>query len=185
MGARLDPTLKEALKVRDGAAWHGTHAPTTLPHAFVHICPAKWAAYSINIAIALQIILGALTTALGASLHGNSVRLTAFFSALTSGIMTRTQIGISVAVLGSLATLVASYLARTRGTGEPETSLLREQALNNFIRRLRSFILDAGLQDGHDRVVENFRNELERLLNPSDPNAKKNRLLFDPKIKIE
>ena len=110
------------------------------------------------------------------------LRPSAFLSALTSGIMTHTQIGISVAVLGSLATLVASYLARTRGTGEPETSLLREQALNNFIRRLRSFILDAGLQDGHDRVVENFRNELERLLNPSDPNAKKNRLLFDSKV---
>ena len=103
----------------------------------------------------------------------------------TTGIMTHVQIRISVSVLGSLATLVASYLARTRGSSEPETSLLREQALNNFIRRLRSFILDVGWQDGHDQVVENFRNELERLLNPSDPNAKKNRLIFDPKIKIE
>lgn len=63
--------------------------------------------------------------------------------------------------------------------------MLREQTLNNFIRRLRSFVLDVGLQDGHDKVVENFRNELERLLNPSDPNAKKNRLIFDPKVKIE
>ena len=74
--------------------------------------------------------------------------------------MTHMQTRISIAVLGSLATLVASYLARTRGSSEPETSLLREQALNNFIRRLRSYVLDAGLQDGHDRVVENFRNEL-------------------------
>ena len=99
--------------------------------------------------------------------------------------MTHMQIRISVSVLGSLATLVASYLARTRGSSEPETSLLRKQALNNFIRRLRSFILDFGWQDGHDQVVENFRNELERLLNPSDPNAKKNRLIFDPKVKIK
>ncbi|KAN0135075.1 hypothetical protein V8E53_006966 [Lactarius tabidus] len=149
VGARLDPTLKEALKVRDGASRQ-----------------AKLAAYSINIAIALQVVLGALTTALGASLRGNSIR-------------------ISVAALGSLATLVASYLARTRGSGEPETSLLREQTLNNFLRRLRSFILDTGFQDGHDHVVENFRNELERLLNPSDPNAKRNRLIFDPKIDEE
>jgi hypothetical protein len=96
-----------------------------------------------------------------------------------------TQIRISVATLGSLATLVASYLARTRGSSEPESSLLREQALDHFIRRLRSFILDSGIQDGHDQVVDNFRNELERLLNPSDPNAKKNRLLFDPKVKVE
>ena len=149
------------------------------------VCLAKWSAYSINIAIALQVILGALTTALGASLSGDSVRLTVFLSALTAGIMTHMQTRISIAVLGSLATLVASYLARTRGSSEPETSLLREQALNNFIRRLESFVLDAGLQDGHDHVVENFRNELERLLNPSDPNAKKNRLIFDPKVKIE
>ena len=99
--------------------------------------------------------------------------------------MTHMQIRISVSVLGSLATLVASYLARTRGSSEPETSLLREQALNNFIRRLRSFILDSGFRDGHDQVVENFRNELERLLNPADPNAKRNRLLFDPKVKVE
>ncbi|KAF8258639.1 hypothetical protein EI94DRAFT_1707802 [Lactarius quietus] len=149
VGARLEPTLKEALRVRDGATWQ-----------------AKWTAYSINIAIALQVVLGALTTALGASLRGSSI-------------------SISIAVLGSLATLVASYLARTRGSSEPETSLLRKQALNNFIRRLRSFILDTGLQDGHDQVVENFRNELERLLNPSDPNAKKNPLLFEPKVEIE
>ena len=184
MGARLDPTLKEAVKVRDGAKLHGTwrcHDPTT--HFFIPlVCPAKLIAYSINIAIALQIILGALTTALGASLHGNSVRLTISVNVWTTGMMTHAQIGISIAVLGSLATLVASYLARTRGSSEPETSLLREQALDHFIRRLRSFILDAGMQEGHDQVVENFRNELERLLNPSDPNAKKNRLIFDPKI---
>jgi hypothetical protein len=155
-------------------------------HSFTYLAyPAKWSAYSINIAIALQVVLGALTTALGASLRGNSVRLTVFFCSLTTGIMTHMQISISIAVLGSLATLVASYLARTRGSSEPETSLLREQTLNNFIRRLRSFVLDTGLEDGHDHVVENFRNELERLLNPTDPNAKKNRLIFDPKVKIE
>jgi hypothetical protein len=95
------------------------------------------------------------------------------------------QIRVSIAALGGLATLVASYLAQTRGSSEPETSLLREQTLDNFVRRLKTFILDAGLQDGHDHVVENFRDELERLLNPSNPNAKKNRLIFEPKVKIE
>ena len=77
------------------------------------------------------VALGALMTALGASWHGNSVRLTVFFSPLRPGITTHMQIRISVSVLGSLATLVASYLARTRGSSEPGTSLLREQALNN------------------------------------------------------
>ncbi|KAH9020198.1 hypothetical protein EDB84DRAFT_1515644 [Lactarius hengduanensis] len=149
VGARLHPTLEEATRLRNSASLH-----------------AKWAAYSINIAIALQVLLGALTTALGTSLHGNSIR-------------------ISIAVLGSLSTLVASYLARTRGTSEPESSLLREQALNHFIRNLRAFILDNGLStDGsHDQAVENFRREFERLLNASDPNAKKPPL-FDPELKI-
>ncbi|KAH8990661.1 hypothetical protein EDB86DRAFT_1757930 [Lactarius hatsudake] len=129
------------------------------------VCLAKWATYAINIAIALQVILGALTTALGASLRGNSIR-------------------ISIAVLGSLSTLVASYLARTRGSSEPESSLLREQALSHFIRRLRAFVLDKGLSmdESHDQTVENFRKEFERLLNDSDPNTKKP--LFDPKLKI-
>ncbi|KAH8981715.1 hypothetical protein EDB92DRAFT_1952870 [Lactarius akahatsu] len=149
VGARLHPTLEEAIKVRNGASLH-----------------AKWAMYSINIAIALQVLLGALTTALGASLHGNSIR-------------------ISIAVLGSLSTLVASYLARTRGTSEPESSLLREQALNHFIRNLRAFILDNGMStdESHNQAVENFRREFERLLNASDPNTKKPPL-FDPELKI-
>ncbi|KAH9029784.1 hypothetical protein EDB83DRAFT_2229783 [Lactarius deliciosus] len=131
----------------------------------VFVFPAKWSMYSINIAIALQVLLGALTTALGASLHGNSIR-------------------VSIAVLGSLSTLVASYLARTRGSSEPESSLLREQALSHFIRNLRAFILDKGTQEGHDWAVEKFRKEFERMLNASDPNTKRPPL-FDPEIKIE
>ena len=77
LGARLGPTLEEASKLRRSASLQGTrrcHDPATrlisLP-----VCPAKWTVYSINVAIALQVVLGALTTALGASLHGNSVRL--------------------------------------------------------------------------------------------------------------
>ncbi|KAH8981714.1 hypothetical protein EDB92DRAFT_169382 [Lactarius akahatsu] len=148
VGARLYPTLEEASKVRNSASLQ-----------------AKWSLYSINIAITLQVLLGALTTALGASLHGNSIR-------------------VSIAVLGSLSTLVASYLARTRGSSEPESSLLREQALSHFIRNLRAFILDKGTQHGHDQAVENFRKEFERMLNASDPNTKRPPL-FDPEIKIE
>ncbi len=96
------------------------------------------------------------------------------------------QIRVSIAVLGTLSTIVASYLARTRGTSEPESSLLREQALSQFIRRLRAFILDHGAKEGrdHDIAVENFRKEFERLLNASDPNTKKPPL-FDPELKIE
>ncbi|KAI9455706.1 hypothetical protein BJY52DRAFT_630564 [Lactarius psammicola] len=148
VGARLYPTLEEAVRVRNNASLQ-----------------AKWITYSINIAIALQVVLGALTTALGASLTGNSTR-------------------ISIAVLGSLSTLVASYLARTRGTSEPESSLLREQALSNFIRKLRAFILDHGTEKGYDQAIEKYRKEFERLLSASDPNTKKPPL-FDPELKFD
>ncbi|KAI0300701.1 hypothetical protein B0F90DRAFT_399958 [Multifurca ochricompacta] len=152
IGARLMPTLNEALGARDSALWHAT-----------------WATYAINIAIGMQVFLGALTTALAGSLHGNSIR-------------------VSIAVLGSLSTLVASYLARTRGSSEPESSLLREQALSNYIRQLNAYILDHGSEIGneHDhKKVEQFRKGLEQLLSASNPNAKRNTPLFDPETLME
>jgi deferrochelatase/peroxidase EfeB len=80
-----------------------------------------------------------------------------------------------------MSTLVASYLARMRGSSEPENSVLREQTLSDFIRKLRSFLLDHGNESGadHDKNVENFRKDLDRLLIPADSHARRNHLL-DP-----
>ncbi|KAI0259176.1 hypothetical protein BC834DRAFT_974500 [Gloeopeniophorella convolvens] len=147
VGARLKPTLAEALEQRGKSSWQ-----------------ASWTMYSINIAIALQILLGALTTALGASLRGNSIR-------------------VSIAVLGSMSTLVASYLARTRGSNEPETSMIREHALSHYIRSVNAFILDHGHDLGHNQRVDEFRGELERLLHASDPNARRS-VIFDPEAVV-
>ncbi|KAI9435136.1 hypothetical protein H4582DRAFT_2080055 [Lactarius indigo] len=140
VGARLNPTLDEALKVRNSASLQ-----------------AKWTMYSINIAIALQVLLGALTTALGASLHGNSV---------ASRLLSR----LILHVPGARASLKARCFASKR--------------LATFIRNLRAFILDKGTEKGHDQAVEKFRKEFERLLNASDPNAKRPPL-FDPELKIQ
>ncbi|KAG9312534.1 hypothetical protein JVU11DRAFT_6929 [Chiua virens] len=79
VGERLQPTIDNAVIERD------KYARTAL-----------WTGYAINIAIGLQVLLGALTTGLSAA------------------VTTAKQAQVSTAVLGGLATIVASYLARSR-----------------------------------------------------------------------
>lgn len=61
---------------------------------------------------------------------------------------------------------MASYLARTRGSKEPELSLLRVRDLEQFIRELRAFQLDHGHVDSDewDKEIGRFRQELEDIL---------------------
>jgi hypothetical protein len=74
-----------------------------------------------------------------------------------------------------------------RGSSEPENSVLREQTLSNFMRKLRSYILDHGNESGtdHDKNVESFRKDLERLLIPPDANARRHAFLLDPELNIK
>lgn len=67
---------------------------------------------------------------------------------------------------GALATLVASYLARARGSNEPELSITRVKDLEQFIRECESFKLDHGTTTGneHDQELENKRRRFEELL---------------------
>ena len=60
-------------------------------------------------------------------------------------------------IIGALATLVASYLARARGSNEPELSITRTKDLEQFIRECRSFQLDYGHLSGHEHDPEVFR----------------------------
>ncbi|KAH9974911.1 hypothetical protein BGW80DRAFT_122681 [Lactifluus volemus] len=133
VGARLDPTLVEALILRDQA-----------------LRKASWITYSINIAIALQVLLGAISITLDT-------------------IVRKKDAEIPDAVLSGCSTIIASYLAYMRGSSEPEYSYLRQQTLTNFIRKLEGFILDHGTESGydHDDTVETFREEFERLLVPT------------------
>jgi hypothetical protein len=61
---------------------------------------------------------------------------------------------------------VASYLARTRGSNEPEFSMLRVKALNHFLREINAFKLDYGHEVGHewDERINGFRFGLESML---------------------
>jgi len=83
---------------------------------------AKWTGLVLNIAIGLQVLLGSLTTGLSAQ-------------AVSGGKSTAA----ATTALGALATLVAAYLARARGSNEPELSTTRTKDLEQFIRECRAF----------------------------------------------
>jgi len=50
-----------------------------------------------------------------------------------------------VASLGAISTILASYLAKVRGSGEPEFSTIHARELNTFLRDIEAFIMDHGL----------------------------------------
>ena len=61
---------------------------------------------------------------------------------------------------------MASYLARARGSGEPEWSASKVDALDGYLRRVRNFTADNGHVVGneHDARIDEFRKELDYLL---------------------
>ncbi|KAF7328959.1 Carbamoyl-phosphate synth [Mycena venus] len=67
---------------------------------------------------------------------------------------------------GGFATLVASYLARARGSNEPELSITRVKDLDQYIRECEIFILDYGHLTGneHDSKLNALRDRFEELL---------------------
>ncbi|KAJ7133181.1 hypothetical protein C8R44DRAFT_21858 [Mycena epipterygia] len=108
---------------------------------------AKLTGYALNIAIGLQVLLGSLTTGL---------------SVVTTG----RQTSIMTTILGGLSTVVASYLARSRGSNEPELSIIRCKDLEQFIRECEIFMLDFGHISGneHDEKLTALRDRYEELL---------------------
>ncbi len=62
--------------------------------------------------------------------------------------------------------MVASYLARARGSNEPELSITRVKDLEQFIRKCQAFQMDHGHDTGHafDSQLETFRRQYEELL---------------------
>jgi hypothetical protein len=62
--------------------------------------------------------------------------------------------------------MTASFLARSRGSNEPEKSLTRCKNLEQFIREAEAFSLDYGhvLGNEHDLRLFKFRERLEEIL---------------------
>ena len=68
--------------------------------------------------------------------------------------------------IGGFSTIVASFLARMRGSGEPERSQRRIKDLDQFIRDCEAFQMDRGHLTGseEDQALEDFRKRFEELL---------------------
>ena len=72
-----------------------------------------------------------------------------------------------------MSTLAASYLAKSRGSGEPEASALRARELDSFIRDLEAFMLDhghltggagGGVQPEYEAMVARYRRRFEEIM---------------------
>jgi hypothetical protein len=68
--------------------------------------------------------------------------------------------------LGGASTCVASYLARARGSKEPELSISRVKDLDMFIRECEAFETDFGHHEGseYDLRLNALRKKFEELL---------------------
>ncbi|KAG6895688.1 hypothetical protein C0992_013279 [Termitomyces sp. T32_za158] len=135
VGERLEPILLTAITEKDK-----------------YTLKAKMTGYTLNIAIGLQVILGALTTG------------------LASVAATSHQTAMATAILGGFSTITASYLARARGSNEPELSITRAKDLEQFIRQCEAFQMDYGqtLGDKYDKEIQDLRGRFEELLGNLD-----------------
>jgi hypothetical protein len=152
---------------------------------------AKWTGLALNAAIGLQVLIGALITGLSAVTTGrhvsgkcliislSSVLNYLTISATKTSIMTsimgestvnhlrllRTQ-SLLTKTKGGLSTVVASYLARARGSNEPELSITRVKDLEQFLRECKAFSMDHGqtLGNEYDAQLDGLRQRFEELL---------------------
>lgn len=72
---------------------------------------------------------------------------------------------------GGASTIVASYLARMRGTNEPQLSIQRAKDLDQLIRQCEAFLMDHGHKTGgadEENTLQGFREKLEQLLGNAD-----------------
>lgn len=71
-----------------------------------------------------------------------------------------------IAILGSASTLMASYLAYTRGSNKHRALLFRSKALNRFLREIEAFQVDHEHEAGRqwDEKIDRFRLGLENIL---------------------
>jgi len=103
--------------------------------------------WALNIAIGLQVVFGALITGLAAAIKPSKV-------------------GVTTSALGGVSTLTASFLARMRGSNEPELSITRTKDLDQFIRECDAFQLDRGhiMGNEEDPKLDELRKRFEELL---------------------
>ncbi len=70
-----------------------------------------------------------------------------------------------------MGTIIASYLARARGSNEPELSTSRVKDLERYIRDCEAFIQDHGFEEPSERTnrkIDDLRSQFEELLGNGD-----------------
>jgi hypothetical protein len=67
--------------------------------------------------------------------------------------------------VGAISTVVASYLAKARGSNEPDLSKHHSKELDQFLRDIKAFILDHGDDKGREweSKIAEFRDRLEEI----------------------
>lgn len=67
---------------------------------------------------------------------------------------------------GGAGTAISSYIARSRGTNEPQASEQRATDLQKFLRDINAFIGDHGDKDGleHNSQITTFRERFNDIL---------------------
>ena len=109
---RLQPTVDIASEKLKLYRWKGRIIHVHMLSSKIDCVLARRLSIALNIAIALQIVLGALITSLAAISFSRASQ-------------------ISTSLLGALTTIVASFLARLRGSGEPDLSRARARELEH------------------------------------------------------
>lgn len=74
---------------------------------------------------------------------------------------------IGVSIMGGASTVLSTYMAKARGSGEPDISRALVTNLEQFIRECEAFSSDHGTQVSGDHLTEKigwFRERLESLL---------------------
>ncbi|KAF8319950.1 hypothetical protein DL93DRAFT_2053239, partial [Clavulina sp. PMI_390] len=68
--------------------------------------------------------------------------------------------------LGAISTVIATYLAKMRGSGEPELSILKGKELDSYLRELEAFMGDHGHMTGtrYDSKIREFRERFELII---------------------
>ena len=65
-----------------------------------------------------------------------------------------------------MSTLAAAFMAKVRGSGEPQVSARKVQDLDSFIRDCEAFTLDHGhmISRDHDDTINRYRRRFEEIM---------------------
>ncbi|KAH7097770.1 hypothetical protein BKA62DRAFT_715516, partial [Auriculariales sp. MPI-PUGE-AT-0066] len=142
------PTRASTLVERRETVAHRLNTSLELAKKRHLSCKAKAMLYgrALNAAIGIQVAIGALITGL---------------AAITTG----RQTSIMTSVLGALSTMIGTFLARMRGSAEPDLSKSRAKGYDQYIRTVEQYIVDHGEELGRDHMdrIKEFRREFEEL----------------------